>query len=190
MRGAVQLSIGFIVTVVIAVVLLSLALTWLRGMFGGIGGLTEDLTQQAQAKLRESFRGGEINFAIWPSQWEVQKGGSVKLSAGILNNAEDGEDHYYVINVIPAQCPKNDCEKNKPEITFDKTKTKVAPGTEAFKYIEVSIPTRSDSGTYIFNVVACYDAGNGIENVPNSDECDTTHPNLWGNPQQLIISTK
>ena len=54
-KGAIELSLGFIVTVVFAVVLLSLAIMWVRGMFGNIDIIAVDLTRQAQDEISATF---------------------------------------------------------------------------------------------------------------------------------------
>ena len=82
-KAAFQMSLGFIIAVVFAIVLLSLALTWLRGTIENIIGLTDDLTQQAQAQLRESFTSTATSFAVWPNQYNLNPGKGLKMSAGI-----------------------------------------------------------------------------------------------------------
>lgn len=204
-KGDFQLSLGFIIAVVFAIVLLSLALTWLRGVFENVLGLTDDLTQEAHSTLRESFRTTSTDFAIWPSQYEVNPGKGLKMSAGIENDATDGLDHTFVINVIPVGVSDNICAGGglncpvpggagtlatslRTWLTFDQTPGLIKINAVGFRFIEVRPANNAPKGTYIFNIVACYDKPAA---VPASASCTPTHPNLWGgSAQQLIISVK
>lgn len=108
-KGAIELSLGFIVAVVFAVVLLSLAILWLNNLFPQLFSITDDLTQQAQSKIQETFQQTQNNFAIWPSKYDLVRTRELKMSAGIKNDAEDGQDHQFVINVIPAAASNTVC---------------------------------------------------------------------------------
>ncbi|MBI4021123.1 MAG: hypothetical protein HY369_02685 [Candidatus Aenigmarchaeota archaeon] len=202
-KGDFQMSLGFIIAVVFSIVLLSLALTWLSGLIGGVVGLTDDLTQEAQSTLRDAFRGGTASsFAVWPSQYKLDAGKSLKMSAGIENDAIDGKDHKFVINVRPAiadqnvllakcgggetLCPVLEADLKK-WVTFDFGVGTIAINEVGFKFIEIRPPGDAVKGTYIFNVVACYDElGSG---TLTSASCTETSTNLWGgSAQQVIIS--
>lgn len=201
-KAAFQLSLGFIIAVVFSIVLLSLALTWLRGTIEGIIGLTDDLTQEAQSQLRESFRATATSFAIWPSQYSLAPSKGLRMSAGIENDAPDGKDHLFVINVLPAAADDNvlaakgcvtfeACATLQQEMsqwaTFDSTAGKIQINSFGFKFIEVRPVAEAVKGTYIYNVVSCYDKVLG--STPVSSGCIPISDNLWGgSAQQLIIS--
>jgi hypothetical protein len=204
-RGAIQLSMGFIITVVIAIILLGLAITWIQGMFGSITGLTEDLTQQAQTNLRETFKQTGGNFAIWPNQYELDRGKGIRMSAGIENDAPDGQPHFFVINIVPTSASSNICpggdvttcpsvqSKMMDWVTIDRSKTRIAINTQGFKYIDVSIPSDAIAGTYFYNVMSCYDAQSISPSeaaTPTSMDCTSVSDKLWGNPQQLLVIVK
>jgi len=203
------MSLGFIVTVVFAIVMLSLALTWLRGMIGGITGVTEDLTQQAQSNLRDAFRETGANFAVWPSQYELDRGAGIIMQAGLENDAPDGSSHYFKINVAPSAVSEGVCSGGDPAsagctgpggqnmvdymntwITFDRGPSTVAINTVGFKRLDITIPSEARSGTYMFNVLACYDATANPTMTDVPAVCDplTTPINkFWGNPQPVVI---
>ena len=209
-KAAIQMSLGFIVAIVIAVVMLSLVLGWMRGMFGGVTTLTEDLTQQAQSNLRDAFRETGSNFAVWPSQYEIDRGKGIRMSAGIENDAPDGLDHYYKINVVPAAVSDNICAGGaltcavaggtvesymKTWVTYDSITSPVQINTVGFKYIDVTVPSDAKTGTYMFNVVACYDdvttGTPTAASVPMvCDAATTPSGNIWGNPTPIVIVVK
>ena len=198
------MSLGFIIAVVFAIVLLSLALTWLRGTIDQIMGLSDDLTQEAQSTLRDSFRSTSSSFAVWPSQYSLTPGKELRMSAGIENDATDGQPHKFVINVLPASADSNvlsiecgstpfsNCDALKDKMTswatFDTSAGLIQINAVGFKFINVRPSSDAVKGTYIFNVVACYDATINM-GAPQYFQCNAEHENLWGgSAQQVLIS--
>lgn len=206
-KAAIQMSLGLIVAVVFAVVLLTLTITWIQGMIGDITQITEDLTKQAETKLRDTFAETSTNFAIWPTHYDMKQGDSVKLLAGIKNNAPDSIRHDFVINVVPAGasysiCPEqevSECDSPEPGVTLEefmsrwvtveRTTSSIDVQTTAYKSITIEAPKSAPSGSYIFNVVACYDrTGTGSIVTPKSFECEGDSSNIWSNAASLTIA--
>lgn len=199
-KAAFQMSMGFIIAVVFAIVLLSLALTWLRGMMDGLMGITDDLTQEAQANLRDAFRETATSFAVWPNQYNLDPGKGLRMSAGIENDAIDGKDHKFVINVVPATADEKivsikgctnfeTCTTLKEEMktwaTFDKSVGLIQINSVGFKFVEIRPQADAIKGTYMFNVVACYDKVIGSE--PSSSTCTQLSDNLWGGSAKPVL---
>lgn len=197
-KAAIQLSLGFIVAVVFAVVLLSLALSWLQGIFGGFTAITNDLTQQAQNKLRQTFEETNSNFAVWPNRYNLKRGTELKMSAGIKNNAEDGLNHVFVVNVIPAAASKSVCPGGDVSsclapggqtlydymldwVTWDTSSNVIQINQVGYKTISIKPDSKAKLGTYIFNIVACKD-------MSNYQQCTPETLNWGGAPQQLTIT--
>jgi hypothetical protein len=194
-KGAIELSLGFIVAVVFSVVLLSLAIMWLNNLFPQFTSLTDDLTQQAQSKIQETFQQSQNNFAIWPSKYDLAKGRELKMSAGIKNDAADSLNHQFVINVIPASasdtvCPGGDldaCGSIKTTmqswVSWDKQSSTVQANKVGYRVITVK-PENAKSGTYIFNVVAC------MEPITSYQGCTLQTLNWGGSAQQFSVTLK
>ena len=71
--------------------------------------------------------------------------------------------------------------------TFSKAPATVTINAIHFPYIEVRPSSGAVKGTYLFNVVSCYDKVTG--STPSSANCKETSLNLWGgSAQQLLIS--
>ncbi len=192
-KGAIQLSLGFIVAVVFAVVLLSLAVTWLRGMIGTIGSLTDDLTQKAHDTLSETFNTGTTNFAVYPSEYKLSPGRSVKLSVGVKNDDRDGQPHTFVIHVYPAMASNEiissygcsnfaTCTTLQEDmlswVTYSSEKYRIQPNLFRFWDMTISVPNNVVKGIYQYDVVACEDM--------DFEQCDRTTTN-WGSTQSLTI---
>jgi len=201
-KAAFQMSLGFIIAVVFAIVLLSLALTWLRGLIENVTGITTDLTQEAKGILRDSLKTTGSNFAVYPTQYSLEPDRGLRMSAGIENDAVDGNPHQFVINVVPAATSENvlvvngcsdfdSCPTLKQEmvkwLTFDSSAGTIQRNEIGDKFIEIRPAADTVKGTYIFNVVACYDKVLG--DTPISSTCTQISDNIWGgSAQQFLIS--
>lgn len=202
-KGAIELSLGFIVMVVFAVVLLSLAIIWLQGLMAGINPLTNDLIQQAQTKIQDTFAQTSSNFAIWPNRYELARGRILKMSAGLKNNDVSGQDRQFFINVIPSAasntpCPGGDitqCQAPgdvslidymKTWVTFPLSAFRVQINQIGYKDISITIPDEAVIGTYHFDVVACCKDCPG-STVSSASQCDQTTLNWGGSSQPLEI---
>jgi hypothetical protein len=205
-KAAIEMSLGFIIAVVFAVVLLSLSIMWLRDMMGGAGGLTTDLTSQARNELQRTFGGTGESFAIFPSSYDLEAGKGIRLLGGVKNNANDGKDHRFVINVLPSAagnevCPGGEIagcsgpsggtleEFMMTWITWDRSPKPVKIGQTGDMWIEVKAPNNAVKGTYMFNVYACYDFSG---DVPLYSECNAETPTdqIWSTPKPLVITVK
>lgn len=194
------MSLGLIVAVVFAIVLLSLAITWIQGMIGNISGITEDLTQQASTELRNTFADTNSNFAVWPTDYKIERGNGIQFLAGIKNR--DSVDHDYVINMIPAGASSAVCDTGevktcmsnvmttktvydyvKSWVTVETTVSTAHPLDESTRHLTVEVPTNAEPGYYLFNAIACYDVGG----TPVSSQCFGNSDNLWSTAQSVTI---
>ena len=86
-RGAVELSITTIVVVVIGIVLLTLGLIWVRGIFGRLGGTTSSAFDKVDAEITSIF--GDVGEPIILSPPAIKlKRGETKTALLILSNTE------------------------------------------------------------------------------------------------------
>lgn len=195
-KGAIELSLGMIVAVVFAIVLLSLALGWLTGLIGGITDMTETMKQEAQAKLKQTFRETNENFDIWPPNSEVGPKTRIAVVAGVKNNAEDGKNHNYVFNIKVSKVPD---DANKARVNSWLTWS----GEEVMSIrsegdtevpITIEIPSTAVKGTYIFTIIACTDFESDSEQKitltkDSYKECLPDSLNIWGSSaKQFTLS--
>jgi hypothetical protein len=195
-KGAIELSLGFIVTVVFAVVLLSLAIFWIRGMIGTVGTLTDDLTQKAHDTMSETFNAGKANFAIYPREYKLSPGSGVKLSLGVKNDDRDGQPHDFVSHIYPAMasssiissygCSSFDtCEQLKTDmlswLTYSNEKYRIQPNVFRFWDVSVVLPNNVVKGIYQYDIVSCEDM--------DFSGCDRVSTN-WGSTLSLQITAQ
>ena len=194
------MSLGLIVAVVFAVVLLSLMIVWIQGLASSLGGLTDDLFQQAQQRIRDTFQDSNSNFAVWPSQYTLPPGKSLIMAAGMKNNAPDGKSHEFVVNVIPTQssaCTGSFSSCQGPGgltmdqymrswLTFDGNPARGLINEVLYSSLTISVPDNSPKGTYIFKAISCYDLASP---VPDYTNCLPTSPEtvLLSGAQSITI---
>lgn len=174
-KGAFQLSLGFVIGVIFAIVLLSLAIIWIQNLMASMGGLTDDLMQEGGIKIRDAFKDTSTKFMVYPSEWSMERGKKLMLVAGIVNRATDSMSHTYVIKVFP-QLPAtldwvNIFEYNVPLNTE-------FGGVVEFP-ITVTPPANIAAGTYVFRIAAC--EGRTYENCRLEDM-------NYGTPQYLRLT--
>jgi hypothetical protein len=92
-----QMSMGMIVAVVFAIILLSLAITWIQGLFGSITDLTYKTTEVAQEKLLKELAetGDKVGIAA-PTLDPWAKGKSGSYTLGIRNDDADNGHTFYI----------------------------------------------------------------------------------------------
>lgn len=183
--GAFQLSISLIVVIVFAIIVLSLAVVWIQGLMSQITYITNDLTQQAQAKIQQTFQETDQNFHIWPEQYTLSRGETLKLSAGVRNNAEDGRDHTFVINVEASEPDTEDW------VEFDRNPIKILINSVGYIPITITVPSDAVSKTYAFFVSVCtIDTIGNRPGVSSSYDCTVETLNWGGSAKGLRITVK
>ncbi|MEM7822940.1 MAG: hypothetical protein QW703_01665 [Candidatus Aenigmatarchaeota archaeon] len=194
LRGAVEMSIGFIVVIVIAVVMLVLVLNWLRGMFTGVTDLTGTLQQEAINNLREAFQTRSGNFFIYPIRYEVSPNTKLPVVAGIFNDAADGKTHSYVIGVSVEEVPTGVSKSDVLGwVTWAKSPKNIPINKDDNIAITITIPSAAVKGTYIFRITPCSDINtqtNTITSVPSAESCTPTHTNIWSSAKDFVLIVK
>jgi cytoskeletal protein RodZ len=185
-KGAIELSLGFIVTVVFAVVLLSLAIVWLRGMFANIDVVANDMTRQAQEEISKTFSETTSNFAVRPARPEVTRGTKLIVQAGVKNNDPSGKTLNFVINVKPGNTNTKITKEELGIWITQTTETYAGPNEVAYRDVIIKVPQTAETGSYMFDVFACASETPGMD--PST--CDTTSTNKWGVPQTLTVNVK
>ncbi len=177
------MSLGFIVTIVIAVVMLSLVLSWMRGMFGGIEDLTGQMRQTALSNLQQAFQSGAGgNFDISPKTYTTSSGKKLWIGVGIKNDAPDRQTHNFIINVDVVQKPEGVTEDEVMQwVDWVKVPTPLASMADNIDNpipIYITLPTNAIPGVYTFRITACYDATPG--QALTVEACTPGVDNMWG----------
>jgi len=186
------MSLGFIVTIVIAVVMLSLVLSWMRGMFGGVTDLTDTLQQEAINNLRNAFQQQTGNFYIYPPDYTVSPNTRLPVVAGIKNDAPDGKPHEFVVGVQIEEVPTGvNPDDVMGWLTWAKSAKMIPPNQDDRISISIMVPSNAVKGTYIFRITPCSDIDittNTVTAVPSASQCTPTSNNIWASAKDFVLT--
>ncbi len=162
MKGAFELSLSFIVIVVIAVILLSLAITFLQGIFSSVEQLTYKITDVAREKLLGDLAssGGKVGLAA-PAVTEWKRGQTGSFALGIRNLDPALDKTFYIsiyleslggeLSGTPVSSKQDEVAK---WITPIKTEFVEASGSKTTDII-IKPPATASLGIYLFRVIVC-----------------------------------
>lgn len=148
-RGAVELSMSTVVIVVIAIVLLSLGIVFVKSIMGKITKMSEGAMIAADESIQE-LMGGDKAFFISGTIFTNKPGGTIEITAGIQNFL--GKDMKFKIEIESA-----DGESDVKWIETLTYKT-VKAGEKGGIPIIVSIPKTARSGSTAMYSINVYDA--------------------------------
>ena len=128
-KGAINLSISFVVVVVLAVLILSLGVMWIQGMFESIESLTTQVIAKARTQLMSDITGGNKDIGITlPSVTRVPPGGGQDLEI-ILKNKEFNARCYMIdIELVSVDAAASSGYFGDPNCLI--------PGTSCFEQIK------------------------------------------------------
>ncbi len=182
-KGAIQMSLGLIVVVVFAVILLSLLLSWVYGIFSPFTEITHKVTDVARQELlsRLAQAGGRVGIAA-PAITEWTRGETGSFSLGI-RNTNPAADKTYSINVYLeelggnlAGTPASSLESEVVSwLTFSRTEFVERGGSKSSNII-IKPSANAQTGIYLLRAVVC-----------DALSCtDINSPNLYGSAQFAI----
>jgi hypothetical protein len=182
-KGAIQMSLGLIVAVVFAVILLSLLLSWVYGIFTPFEEITHKVTDVARQELlnRLAQGGGRVGIAA-PAVTEWTRGQTGSFSLGIRNN-DPATDKTYSINVYLEQLGGNLAGTSAASLqsevaswlTFSSTEFVERGGSKSSNII-IKPDANAQTGIYLLRAVVC-----------DAASCtDINSPNLYGSAQFAI----
>ncbi len=185
-KGAFQVSMGFIITVVFAVVLLTLALPWLTETVSQISGVTHQVTDLARSELLNEIAqtGAKVGIAAPPvTAW--RRGETGAFAIGIKNKYTDQGKTFY-INVYlvglggnlageSAAALQGDVSK---WLTFFSNEFVEAGGSKSSKII-MKPAADARAGIYQFRVLVC-------ESQPCTTLEATPESNIYGSESFAI----
>jgi len=176
-KGAFQLSLGFIVAVVFAVILLSLSLTWLQSIFDPLGTITHKTTDIAMQNLLEELASGNKKVGIAsPAVTEWKKGETGSYALGIKNEDTDRGNTYYInvyLETVGGDLSPSQLTSLKDDviswITLSPPTIDIDAGQRDTVNILIKPSTTTFSGIYSFRTAVC--------SSPETD-CHATSPSV------------
>ncbi len=179
LKAAIQMSLGMIVALVFAVILLTLAIIWIQGIMSGVTEITHKVTDVARDQLMSRLSaGGRVGIAA-PTVTTWTRGETGSFALGIRNENLDQDKTYYINVYLEKFNPgtgMRDCVttgSNCPNIggwlTFSNSEF-IPKGESKASDIIIKPTTDAQSGIYKFKAIVCKE----------SICTDTTSPTLYG----------
>jgi len=161
-KKAIQLSMNFLVSIIIGVALLSMGIVFLEKMREGGENLQQKLDEQTISELeRIMIRGQRVAIAFRSKK--VKAGDTAVFGLGVLNTLEDDQD--FVINVTFDKAYGKDKREicngdgdNCPDnnwVLFTSEDRQIKSNENEKYAIAVTPDKNAKQGVYIFNVYVC-----------------------------------
>ncbi|MBI2129178.1 hypothetical protein HYU07_02970 [Candidatus Woesearchaeota archaeon] len=171
-KKGMELSINFIVMLILAIVVFGLAVTLTYRFMQQAYATQKDLDQQTRAQILDALDTGS-KVAVIPNSINVRAGKSDVAGIGIRNILDSGDTFSISVKWDAAIDEKGETISTATEAT---TKWFVYPTTKTIKKFErdiarvaFNIPGGAKAGTYIYNVMVCTgancDASGGAANA-------------------------
>ncbi len=134
-KAAIEMSITTIIVIVMGVTLLTLGLTWIRGLFGKISTITEGTFTQAQIEIEKLSQGTDP--FTYPSIIEVKQGKSSAVKVYVYNDGNLGSGvKSFTLTLTRSQDTKTSLDQVQAKIISPKT-VELDEGNQATFTIQV-----------------------------------------------------
>ncbi len=146
-----ELSINFLVTLIITIVVFVLAISFAYNFFSKSSVLTASIDQQTTAALRSMIMDQGMKVAVYPTQIEY-KGKQEVMGIGILNIL--GAQTDFIITVQCKTCIGTGCSCSSMKAVYNNKLT--IPNNKDDVAVLVIKSNGANPGTYIFDVTVTY----------------------------------
>ena len=169
-KGAIELSIGTIVIVVLAMSMLILGLVLVRTIFKGGIGIAEMTNEQLKNQIATMF-GEDKKLVLYPDSREVElKQGDVDgFGVGIKNLLEGSSDEV-VFEYVVEVADRGNCDVNEREALDwivtgqEEDNIRIAPGDFISRPVKFNVPVGSPLCTLRYKVQVNYGANKPYAN--------------------------
>jgi len=153
-KKAFELSINFLVIVIIAIVMLALGLKLITDFFGKATEIHAIIDEGTKAEINEMLSRGE-QVAVPFNLKQISKGEQDTFGIGILNTAKTDLDFQIMIDFDKA-FGTDDSQLNVQDaenwLLYDDEVFNLEPSENKQIPVLVQVPKNAKPGTYIFNV--------------------------------------
>ena len=154
-KASLEISIQAIIIIVLAMVLLSLGIVFIRGQFGKIIDIGGQVTDQIREQILDDLRRGDKKLSFPSNDIQIERNKAVTIAIGVKNI----EPSDLKFGILVYSIDKNDGEAGKPDdliIEFDynrKPQSQTLKPTEANVYPIRIKASQSQTGTQQYKLV-------------------------------------
>lgn len=153
-KKAFELSINFLVVVIIAIVMLALGMKLITDFFGKATEIHAIIDEGTKAEINEMLSRGE-QVAVPFNLKQIRRGEDDTFGIGVLNTAKTPLDFQPTISFDEAFAEDDSqiTDVNEADwLLYDSESFSLGPSEDKQIPVLVKVPETADSGTYIFNV--------------------------------------
>jgi hypothetical protein len=157
-KGAMELSMNTIVIVVIGVIILTLGLSWIYGIFGDLEKQRTQIGESVEEQIRETFGESDDPLNLLSTTVSIEQGKFKDVGIGIRNVLSESHVYKYDINVI--DYPNSITEPQIMSwVSWDKGNIELTSGEIYTDTVSLD-PRNAPLGLYKFKInLECVDAG-------------------------------
>lgn len=158
-KGAMEMSVGTIVTIVLLMAVLVLGLVLVRGIFKSASGAVDLTDEQLRSEIEGLFS-EDTSLVVFPSSREltIKQGESDEVGVGIKNLGESTTSatvFSYVVTPIGSDCGISPAQLEKwMSITNSRNNLEIPIGSLSITRIDFTIPAQTPKCTARFEVKA------------------------------------
>ncbi len=179
-KAAIELSMNFLVMIIISLVILAGGIALLYKFIGGAEDIKSQLDQRTSEELERLLVGQGKKVALPLHVADVARGETHVFGLGIMNLMESSEDFYVKaeIDTVVDEVNKDitasmDKTKINQWVLYNTEAIKIEPGNYDKETLLVNVPKDAVKGQYIF-----------------SAKVYTSTKTLYGNPQKFFVNVK
>jgi hypothetical protein len=185
-KGALQVSIGFIVVMVISALILIFALSWLGQMWSGMTSIGTYMTGQAQQKMMDELRGGnDVVLSTFPFSQEgelVERGKVISFMLGVKKDSEVEDYNVFTINIVGMNSDSSAVLGTDVIFTYrDKVSIVPVGGTDMIK-VDMTISSKDTLKGKVYGFTAHVCKGN----LAKPSSCVIGHGDYYGDTDFII----
>jgi hypothetical protein len=186
-KAAIDLSLGFIVTVVFAVVLLGLALTWVSGIFNPLNQITYKVTDVAIQNLMKDMNTGNKKVGIAAPAVTTWKRGETGSYALGVKNTDVNQKHTFYSNAYLEALGGDLAGTDPNSLMSDVNKwitpispLELDPSQRESTAVIIKPSTQAATGIYSFRVCSCTSLSDMTCHGTSPGIYATSSPSLYG----------
>lgn len=161
-KASITLTINFLVTFIIAIVVFGMGLILAKQMFSGAGGLADKTFEDIDKQIGSLICSGSAKICFTAKQKRIERGAFGVFGLSVENVFSDEKDFEITIGPGTYMSPDQSGSSVHPSalgiLPMGRTMTLAAKETDKMG-IGIEVPKDALSGTYSFNVNIKYDDG-------------------------------
>ena len=162
-KAALDLSVGFLVKLILAIVVFSFGMIIVRNIFSsaGSGDLTRGIDAEIEQQIRVLMDSGE-KIIIFPEEIETSRNRVAVFGLGVLNVLNRPGETEFNVNVnchsfIPRSSEElRECPPESASWTFDNYPPLSILNNDEDTLSIAVLPNSADAGVYVYNVIVRY----------------------------------